>query len=80
MFLESKSKFCITNMSKERPFTSPQFFSWSTNNMYRTSYNDMSVKVLNTNLSIIINKLYYSHQLLIKTMLCQAIRALSQAK
>lgn len=27
--LESKSKFNFTNMTKERPFASPEFFRWS---------------------------------------------------
>ena len=44
--LDYKSKFTIRNPSKERPFTSDQFFNWSNNNMYRTSYHDMSEKVI----------------------------------
>ena len=44
MFFETKNKFDIKNPEKERPFTSDNFFLWSTNHMYRTSYNDMSAK------------------------------------
>ena len=56
--LDYKSKFTIRNPSKERPFTSDQFFNWSNNNMYRTSYHDMSEKVI-PELIIIM----FSHQL-----------------
>jgi hypothetical protein len=43
--LESKTKFDVKSISRERPFTADTFAGWTNNNMYRTSYNDMSVKV-----------------------------------
>lgn len=43
--LDSKNKFNITSLSKERPMTCGDKFSWSSKNMYRTSYHDMSEKV-----------------------------------
>lgn len=45
MLLETKSKFDIRSISKDRPFTSDNFYSWSNNHMYRTSYTDMGIKV-----------------------------------
>lgn len=51
MFLESKSKFNwgrpgTTATCTFRPAVNPEDFArWSSSNMYRTSYNDMSVKV-----------------------------------
>ena len=50
--LESKSKFnfsarvTLTNQpTTNRPVTADEFFKWSSNHMYRSSYNDMSTKV-----------------------------------
>lgn len=44
--LHSKNKFNISSVSKERSVNTGEFFNWSNNNMYRTSYHDMSQKVL----------------------------------
>ena len=49
MLLESKSKFNVQPVIAvhNRPVTADSFFKWSSNNMYRTSYTDMSFKVTN---------------------------------
>lgn len=44
-FLESNTKFNINNPKSGRRFTEDQFFQWSSNNFYRTSYNDMRSRV-----------------------------------
>lgn len=54
MFLESKSKFnwnrpATTGGQTNRPVTAEEFYRWSNNHMYRTSYNDMSLKVSKSN-------------------------------
>lgn len=49
MFLETKSKFDNTKRPGAqtiRPVTAGEFYSWTGNHMYRTSYNDMSTKVI----------------------------------
>ena len=43
--LESRSKLNITSPNKDKFFSPDRFYDWSNNNMYRTSYNDMSMKV-----------------------------------
>ena len=46
MFLDSKSKFNVTRpLQTLRPVTADDFFKWTGNHMYRTSYNDMTIKV-----------------------------------
>ena len=44
-FLESKTKFHMSNHKVGQVFTEDQFFKWSNDNFYRTSTNDMSAKV-----------------------------------
>lgn len=44
-FLESKTKFSFANHRATQKFEEDVFAKWSNNNFYRTSYNDMSVKV-----------------------------------
>lgn len=44
--LDTSTKFNITNIKKETPFVEDKFFAWTNNNMYRTSYHDMSAKVI----------------------------------
>ena len=46
-FLESKTKFSFNNHRAQTAsnFKEDSFARWSNNNFYRTSYNDMSVKV-----------------------------------
>jgi hypothetical protein len=39
--LESTTKFAIKNPRSTRIFEEKEFFNWSNNNFYRTSYNDM---------------------------------------
>lgn len=47
MLLESKSKFDIRSPTRDRPFSPDNFFVWSNQHMYRTSYSDMGfLKVL----------------------------------
>jgi hypothetical protein len=43
--LHSKSKFNISSPDRNTAFAPDQFILWTDRNMYRTSYNDMSVKV-----------------------------------
>lgn len=43
--LEYKNKFTIDNPKKANPIGEQQFFRWTNKNFYRTSYNDMRVKV-----------------------------------
>ena len=44
-FLESVTKFKITNPKAKNIFDEKEFFQWSDKNFYRTSSNDMSSKV-----------------------------------
>ena len=44
--LESKNKFTMSNHKVGQVFTEDQFFKWSNDNIYRTSTNDMSAKVM----------------------------------
>ena len=46
MLLESKSKFDIRSPNKDSIVSPDRFFAWSNSHMYRTHYNDMSVKVI----------------------------------
>jgi hypothetical protein len=41
---EPKNKFNNSNRRTE-PIFEPTFFAWTSNNMYRTSYDDMSKRV-----------------------------------
>ena len=43
MLLETKTKFQVTSPHREAVFT-PEMGRWTQTNMFRTSYNDMSVK------------------------------------
>lgn len=45
--LEYKNKFTIDNPKRANPIGEQQFFRWTNKNFYRTSYNDMRVKVDN---------------------------------
>ena len=45
MLLESKSKFSILSPTRDASIEHDKFYNWSTKNMYRTSYNDMAIKV-----------------------------------
>ena len=40
-FLESKTKFSFKNPRKTRMINEEEFFNWTKNHFYRTSYNDM---------------------------------------
>ena len=42
---ESKNKFNFSNHRKNKSIGENELFSWTSGNMYRTSYNDMSKKV-----------------------------------
>lgn len=44
-YLDSKTKFSMTNPVAVKPLDSSIFFKWSNDNMYRTSTADMSKKV-----------------------------------
>lgn len=44
-YLNSKTKFHMSNPKAESPYNEQQFFKWSNDNFYRTSTNDMSQKV-----------------------------------
>lgn len=53
--LEVKSKFTITKPGASiRPVTAENFYQWTANHMYRTSYNDMSFKVYSKILNVIL--------------------------
>lgn len=45
-YLESVTKFKVTNPKAATLFNEDNFFQWSSNNFYRTSYTDMSNKVI----------------------------------
>ena len=47
-FLESNTKFSFRNHRATEEFHENTFAKWSNNNFYRTSYNDMGVKVIST--------------------------------
>lgn len=47
-YLESVTKFKVTNPKAATLFNEDNFFQWSSNNFYRTSYTDMSNKVIGT--------------------------------
>ena len=72
--LESRSKWDFRSPDARRPFTADTFYNWSNNNMYRTSYNDMSSKVNYISLSLLRPK---SKR---KVVLCLTIKDISQAK
>jgi len=42
---QSKDKFTFTEHRKTSSIGDNGFFKWTSNNMYRTSYNDMAKKV-----------------------------------
>lgn len=42
---ETKTKFQFSNFRGSKNINEPEFFKWTSNNMYRTSYNDMAKKV-----------------------------------
>jgi hypothetical protein len=44
-YLDSKTKFSMTNSVSVKPLDPGVFFKWSNDNMYRTSTADMSKKV-----------------------------------
>ena len=44
-FLESNTKFSFNNHRASEGFGEDKFTKWTNNNFYRTSYNDMAVKV-----------------------------------
>ena len=44
-FLESNTKFSFNNPKGGKKFGEGEFFNWSNNHFYRTSYNDMASKV-----------------------------------
>jgi hypothetical protein len=43
---ETKNKFSVSNPKVGSLFSEDQFFKWSDDNIYRTSTNDMSGKVI----------------------------------
>ena len=43
--IETKNRFDIKNAKADSKLTENQFFGWSGQNFYRSSYNDMSQKV-----------------------------------
>jgi len=43
-FLESNTKFSFNNPKGGKKFGEGEFFNWSNNHFYRTSYNDMASK------------------------------------
>ena len=46
-FLDSKTKFSMSNSNAKEPIRATDFFKWSNSNMYRTSTHDMGkAKVL----------------------------------
>jgi hypothetical protein len=44
-YLNSVTKFKVNNLRAANLITEEKFFEWSSNNIYRTSYNDMYTKV-----------------------------------
>jgi len=42
---QSKNKFSFSNHRESKTLGESDLFKWTTNNMYRTSYHDMSKKV-----------------------------------
>jgi hypothetical protein len=42
---ETKNKFQFSNFKKNDSIAEPEFFKWTSGNMYRTSYNDMANRV-----------------------------------
>ena len=42
---KTRDKFTFGSHKKSSSICEPTFFKWTNNNMYRTSYNDMSKKV-----------------------------------
>ena len=43
--LEQNTKFSFSNHRGTKKFGEGEFFAWTSNNFYRTSYNDMGHKV-----------------------------------
>ena len=48
--IEQNTKFSFANPRKTKQFKEQEFFAWTSNNFYRTSYNDMREKVSRVNL------------------------------
>ena len=42
---ETKTKFAFSNYKAPETIKEPEFFKWTSGNMYRTSYNDMANRV-----------------------------------
>ena len=42
---KTQNKFVFNSHRRKSSIAEPSFFKWTNNNMYRTSYNDMSKKV-----------------------------------
>ena len=42
-FLESKTKFAMSNPKAGQQYDEKQFFKWSEDNLYRTSTHDMNL-------------------------------------
>ena len=61
---KTKTKFDFSNHKKAQSIGQDNFFKWTSGNMYRTSYNDMSNKVSLTKLFIISA---YSQKALVKS-------------
>lgn len=71
-FLESNTKFSFNNPKGSKKFGEQEFFNWSNNHFYRTSYNDMASKV-----SLKINTLIWPSTLRIAL---STIRSLSEGR
>lgn len=42
---QSKNKFSFSNHRESKSISDTDFYKWTTNNMYRTSYHDMAKRV-----------------------------------
>jgi len=49
---QSKNKFSFANHRESKSIGEQDLFKWTSNNMYRTSYHDMSKKVRFKNLTL----------------------------
>ena len=77
---QSKNKFSFSNHKKTNSIGESELFSWTSNNMYRTSYHDMSKKVgilyINCYLKYILFLLFRANQLSAKIWWFQDIKVM----
>ena len=73
--VEQRTKFSANNHKATKAISENTFFAWTSNNFYRTSYNDMSSRVSKT-ASITLHKFLFSRLQRTRTLCFQATLAI----